>query len=67
MIGVAPEIIPTRRYTISEVCSMLGIHRNSLRRYTNDGDIKCIFRKAGSRMKPLYEGKEILKFWRAAI
>ncbi len=66
-MGEEPSLQPTRRYSINEVCDILGMHRNTLRKKTADGSIKCSYRKEGSRMYPFYLGKDIMKFWRAVI
>lgn len=65
--GVEPVLPPTRRYTTRETCEILGIHRNTLRRRTEDGSIRCVYMKAGSRMYPLYLGRDIMKFWRQLV
>lgn len=67
MTGVEPVLPPMRRYTTGETCSILGIHRNTLRRRTADGSIRCGYRKSGSRMFPYYLGKDIVRFWRAVL
>ena len=61
MVTEMPEVTPSSRYTVMETCRLLGIHKNSLRKYTLTGRIK-----AGTRMstaKKFYLGSEILKFW----
>ncbi|HAH91300.1 helix-turn-helix domain-containing protein [Segatella copri] len=57
--SVQPNISPTSRYTISETCKLLGIHRNTLRSYVNAGYIKSMQKVHGQRFK----GSEILRFW----
>ena len=61
--SVQPDICPTARYTISETCSLLGIHRNTLRSYVNAGYIKTIQKVHGKRFK----GSEILRFWNTFV
>lgn len=61
MVTEMPVVSPTSRYTITETCNLLGIHRNSLRKYTDTGRIKC-----GTRIgtaKRFYLGSEIIRFW----
>lgn len=41
----------------------MGIHRNTLKKYTDAGAIKCGFRRESGRK--FYAGSEILRFWRA--
>lgn len=62
---IEPKVADTGRYSVTETCAALGIHRNSLRKYTDQGLIKCGFRKATCRK--FYAGREILKFWRAQM
>ena len=63
MVSEQPLIKPAGRYSISETCKLLGIHRNTLRRYTDAGEIRCVVRK--STWKKYYTGLEILRFWNA--
>lgn len=60
MVAVQPSANPNGRYSISETCALLGIHRNSLRKYTDEGAIKCGYRKS---FRKYYTGLEIIKFW----
>ena len=62
--GEEPKVLPTKRYSVSDVCSILGIHRNTLRSKTKEGLIKCQYRTEGKRAHPLYLGKDIVKYWR---
>lgn len=58
---VQPEVRLDGRYGINDTCRHLGIHRHTLRKYTESGEIK--FRlKQGGKTK-FYLGKEIIKFW----
>ena len=46
-----PKVTLSGRYSINETCELLGIHRDSLYKYThNTCEIKC---------------SEILRYWRA--
>lgn len=58
-----PEVSTTGRYSVTQTCKFLGVHRNTLRNYTNAGMIKCGFRRESYRK--FYEGKEIIRFWKA--
>lgn len=60
-----PIVTITGRYTVTQACQILGIHRNTLRDYTEKGLIKCGFRKVGCRK--FYEGREIIRFWKATF
>lgn len=63
--AIEPQVSETGRYSVTETCKVLGIHRNSLKKYTEQGLIKCGFRKQTARK--FYSGREILKFWRAQL
>lgn len=58
-----PKVTPTGRYSSNEAAKALGIHRNTLRSYTDKGYIRCKFRR--NTYRPFYMGSEILRFWRA--
>ncbi|MBR0493699.1 MAG: helix-turn-helix domain-containing protein [Bacteroidales bacterium] len=58
-----PYVVMNSRYSIDETSRLLGIHRHTLRKYTNRGLIKCGFRRVNGRK--FYLGSEILRFWRA--
>jgi DNA-binding transcriptional MerR regulator len=62
MVATQPDVKLDGRYSISETCGLLGIHRHTLRKYTDSGEIKFRLRKDGS--KKFYAGSEIIKFWR---
>lgn len=63
--AIEPQVSLTGRYSIKETSALLGINRNSLRKYTNLGFIKCGFRRQTARK--FYLGSEILNFWRAKL
>ncbi len=67
MVNEEPQVSPTARYSIGEAAQILGVHRNTLRRYTNAGPtgITCNFRKSNGRR--FYTGLDIVKFWRATL
>ncbi len=56
-----PNVSENGRYTISETCKLLGICRDSLRKYTNEGLIRCGFRQCYNHK--FYLGRDILIFW----
>ncbi len=60
-----PKVTADGRYTVAQVCTALGIHRNTLRKYTDCGMIKCGFRRESARK--FYKGSEIVRFWRAQL
>lgn len=63
--SVEPVVSETGRYSVTETSKILGIQRNTLRKYTVQGLIKCGYRKATARK--FYCGSEILRFWRAQL
>lgn len=67
MVNEQPDVSPTARYTIAEAAAILGMHRNTLRRHTNNGvfGIECHIRKCNGRK--YYTGLDIIKFWRASM
>ncbi|WP_106827692.1 helix-turn-helix domain-containing protein [Parabacteroides pacaensis] len=60
-----PNVAATNRYSVMQACEILGVHRNTLRNYTNQGLIKCGYRKTTARK--FYTGAELLRFWRASL
>lgn len=60
-----PNVAPTGRYNVTQTCKLLGIHRNTLRNYTNSGVIKCGFRRENYRK--FYEGRELTRFWKSQV
>ena len=48
------------RYSISETANMLDIHRNTLRKYTKMGAIKC---RVSNTNRKYYYGQDIIRFW----
>lgn len=61
MTNVKPDVDLQGRYSIKEVCALLGINRETLRRHTNNGNIAVHFRKVNNR--PYYQGVDIIGFW----
>ena len=60
MVRSKPIIIADKLYCIKEVCDLLEIHRDTLRKYTNNNSICCV---RYSCREIYYSGKEILMFW----
>lgn len=63
--AIEPNVSATGRYSVNEASAALGIHRNSLRRYTEQGFIKCGYRRQTARK--FYLGSEILRFGKAQL
>ncbi|MCH5319766.1 MAG: helix-turn-helix domain-containing protein [Paramuribaculum sp.] len=63
-----PQVALTSRYSIKDTCRLLGIHRDTLYKYTHTtNEIKCGWRESGGRKKKFYLGSEILRFWNKQI
>lgn len=65
MVAEQPNVRPNARYSVTETCALLGIHRNTLRRYTMKGRIRIGIRKSTARK--FYLGSEIINFWNRQI
>lgn len=63
--AIEPNVSAEGRYSVSQTCIALGIHRNTLHKYTELGLIKCGFRRETARK--FYKGSEIVRFWRAQL
>lgn len=61
MVNELHNINPDAKFSVSETCKLLGIHRNTLYKYTMKGIIKCGVRS--STHKRFYLGSEIIDFW----
>lgn len=60
-----PNVPPTARFSVKQTCAILGICRNTLRRYTQNGLIKENRRM--SNLRPYYTGKAIHDCWRISM
>lgn len=65
MTNEEPKVADAGRYTMTETCKALGIHRNTLRRWVQAGKMKVKFRRIDNRK--VIEGKEIKRAWRVAL
>ena len=65
MVNVRPNIDPAARYSVTEACAILGIHRNTLNRYFERGVIGYKIRKATGRK--VIAGAQIIKLWNTTI
>ncbi|NDV46135.1 helix-turn-helix domain-containing protein [Paludibacter sp. 221] len=61
MTTTMPEIKDNDRYPIGETAKILGICRDTLRKHTEEGYIKCIYNRVNKRR--LYTGAEIKRYW----
>lgn len=65
MTNEEPKVADAGRYTMTETCNVLGIHRNTLRRCLQAGKMKVKFRRIDNRK--VIEGAEIKRAWRVAL
>ena len=65
MVNEEPKVADFGRYSIAETSKLLGIHRNTLLRWTKAGIIRFGVRRG--TMRKFYLGREIKRFWRAAL
>ena len=65
MTNIEPTVADAGRYTMTETCKALGIHRNTLRRWVQAGKMKVKFRRIDNRK--VIEGAEIKRAWRVAL
>lgn len=65
MTNEEPNVADAGRYTITETCKVLGIHRNTLRRWLQAGKMKVKFRRIDNRK--VIDGAEIKRAWRVAL
>ena len=65
MTNIEPKVADAGRYTMTETCKVLGIHRNTLRRCVQAGKMKFKFRRIANRK--VIEGAEIKRAWRVAL
>ena len=62
MVNEEPKVSDFARYSSGEACKLLGIHRNTLLRWVNEGKVKFGIRRANTRK--FYLGREIKRIWR---
>lgn len=60
-----PQLNKDGRYSIAETCQFLGIHRHTLKAWTEKGIIKSIRRRSNGR--PAYKGIDILSCWMGVL
>ncbi len=65
MTSEEPNVLLTGQYDTKQTCKALGICRETLRKYTEQGHIRVRHRLVN--MRPYYTGKAILDCWRASM
>lgn len=63
LTSLEPEVSDNGRYTIGETCKILKLSFNTIKKYTDQGAIRCGIRKSNGRK--FYTGAEIKRFWKA--
>lgn len=62
MVADEPIVNPDSRYTIGQTVRLLGMSRNTVKKYTDSGQLKHVVHKATG--KRLYTGYAIVLFWK---
>lgn len=62
MVATEPNVNPEARYTIGQAMELLGMSRNTVKKYTDSGQLRHVVHKATG--KKLYLGRAISLFWR---
>lgn len=62
LVDERPDVKDSAKYSVAETCRLLGIHRNTLKKYTDAGFIRAGVGKASGRK--YYLGSEIIRFWK---
>ena len=62
MTATMPPINDTDQLSVTQAAAVLGIHRSTLHRHTEEGLIKCGFRRSTGRR--FYLGREIKRYWK---
>ena len=61
MTAEEPNIRTTGRYSVNQAAEVLGVHRNTIRRWTESGLLRYGIRTATGRK--FFQGSELLKIW----
>lgn len=60
-----PSVTLDGRYSVTQTCTALGIHRSTLLRWTERGIIRPVYRRAD--MRKVYMGRDIIRIWTASL
>lgn len=60
MVFTRPKLNPEQRYSVKETCIHMGMCRDTLLKYTNQGQLNRYVHFTGTYF---YLGKELLAFW----
>ena len=64
MVTEEPKVSDAGRYSATETAKVLGIHRDTLRKHTENRLIKFGLRRTNGRK--FYLGSEIKRYWRSS-
>ncbi len=62
---IQPTVESQERYSVGQTAALLGIHRNTLKTYTDSNLIKARYHKG--TMRKFYFGCDILRFWKMFV
>jgi len=62
---IQPTVESQQRYSVGQTAALLGIHRNTLKTYTDSNLIKARYHVG--TMRKFYYGHDILRFWRMFV
>ena len=65
MIPTEPQVSETGRYSITQACAILQIHRHTLTRHADTGKINYGVSKINHRR--FFYGRDILRYWRSSL
>lgn len=63
MVSEYPNLPDTNRYSIGKAAILLGIHRHTLRRHSDEGLIK--YGVSRCTMRKFFTGSELNRYWKA--
>lgn len=65
MVSEQPVVNPDSRYTIGQTMQLLGMSRNTVKKYTDSGQLRHVVHKATG--KKMYYGHAIVLFWKTLV
>lgn len=61
MTAVPPKVETGARYNTGQACKILGVSRNTLRKYVKNGSLRPKVDK--STFRNVFEARELTRFW----
>lgn len=65
MTNIVPQVKESGKYSISETAKALELSRQTVRKYADEGILKCGYWRHNGRR--FFYGSEIIRFWRASL